>query len=110
MLFLALGTLVPAEHVHEGDGHHAPVAHRHFDAHRAAGSHVEDSDDRVVWLSDAWLDQVRFSSSSAPAIAERVSTFAPALDAWTPGRIYDAGRPHGPPPKPGSSRAPPLPA
>ena len=43
-LAVALGSLVPPEHIHEGDHHHAAVAHRHFAAHHHDKTEIGDSD------------------------------------------------------------------
>ena len=51
--------LLPAEHVHvvhEHDGHHSEMVHRHFAPHDGAGSRslADDDDSDVHWLS-SWF-------------------------------------------------------
>jgi hypothetical protein len=110
-LALAVGSFLPAEHVHEGDDHHATVAHRHFSAHQHTQTEIGDPDERVIWLDDASLfatPTVRVTGVLGIFVGPFEKNIQPAD--WIPAPSYDATPPHGPPKPILVPRAPPLPA
>jgi len=110
-LAIAVGSIVPPEHVHPGDDHHATVTHRHFSAHRHNNNEIGDPDEGVVWLDDASLQAAAtFSVTGALAVVNR--TFASVLPSFEGDYrlTFDASPPHGPPKPVRPGRAPPLPA
>jgi hypothetical protein len=110
-LAVALGSLVPPEHIHEGDHHHAAVAHRHFAAHHHDKTEIGDSDERVVWLNDpASFAVPRFELAGVPGVLARPFDTTVASVEWRPAPSYDAAPAHGPPRAVLVPRAPPLPA
>jgi len=110
-LAIAVGSIVPPEHVHRGDDHHATVTHRHFSAHRHSQNEIGDPDEGVVWLDDASLQAAPpFHVTGALAVVNQ--TFAIVLPSFEGGYrlTFDASPPHGPPKPVLPGRAPPLPA
>jgi hypothetical protein len=108
---VALGSLVPAEHIHEGDHHHPTVAHRHFAAHPHSATEIGDPDERVIWLNNVYLHATPcFQLTAVLAVLAR--PFATDLDSveWRLVPSYDAAPAHGPPKTVLVPRAPPLPA
>jgi hypothetical protein len=108
---VALGSLVPSEHVHRGDDHHPTVTHRHFSAHRHTHNEIGDPDEAVIWLNDASLQATSpFSLAAVQAVINW--PFAIVLPSFERGYplTFDASPPHGPPKLLLAGRAPPLPA
>jgi hypothetical protein len=113
---VAVGPGFAPEHVHERDEHHpSATLHRHLAPHHVQQSHdratfEDDDENRVVWLTTAFLQTAVYHVPVAAATPARI-TVAPALgDRWTAVVLDDGAPPHGPPRATRSLRAPPLPA
>jgi len=108
---VVLSALVPPEHIHEGDHHHPPVAHRHFSAHSHNSNEIGDPDERVIWLNELCLHATPCFQLTAvlAVIPRRFANDFQSLE-WRLPPSYDTAPPHGPPKTVLVPRAPPLPA
>lgn len=112
---LAFGWGVAPAHAHRGEpDHHVPgVVHRHFEPHRAGHTHHpgieidQDTDDDVVWLDDAIVQQASYQLPIPIAVSVELVPAQPARPSWFPKTQDDSAPAHGPPRASLSFRGPP---
>lgn len=101
--------LLPATHLHKGDGEHThAVVHRHFAEHDThSGAEFDDRDGSPIWLGDATFEAA--TTSFAQQVAVKPSTFELVSISGSLGAasLDDAAPPHGPPRSCIPARAPP---